>query len=105
MSRQRGPGRPKTGKSKCRQIGRLPDHVWRSVMRGFMASGCKNFTRWATSAMLKQAEQDLRIRKQIDRLTDTITKYDCGEIHGINIDRSRKKLAKLLELIDQAVQG
>lgn len=95
--RKRDRGRPPTGQTKVRQIGRVPEAVWQAVLRGHRASGSRNFTRWATAALLQKARQESTRRKRIERLTRTIVRYDLGEIHGVNIARARELLRRLLE--------
>jgi len=88
-------GRHRTGKTKCRQIGRVPDVVWRNVMRGFYASNAKNFTKWATRALINQAKADMHRRKELDRVATEILH---GTITGQdeNLIPQRAKLKSLL---------
>lgn len=91
-------GRHRTGKTKCRQIGRVPDIVWRSVIRGFYASNAKHFTKWATRALLNQAKADLHRRKELERIATEILQ---GTIEGKeeSVAPSREKLSLLLKAL------
>jgi hypothetical protein len=87
-------GRRRTGKTKCRQIGRVPDVVWRNVMRGFYASNSQNFTKWATKALLNQAKADLKRRLELERVANEILN---GTLSGQDeLAKSRRNKLKLL---------
>lgn len=85
-------GRHRTGKTKCRQIGRVPDIVWRNVMRGFYASNAKNFTKWATRALINQAKADMHRRKELERVaTEILQGTIAGQDESLASRRAKLK--------------
>lgn len=87
--------RRQTGQTKCRQIGRVPDVIWRNVLKGFFASDNHNFTKWATMALIRQAKADLHRRRELDKIATAILQ---GTISGQeeNVASRRAKLKLLL---------
>jgi hypothetical protein len=92
-------GRKRTGKTKCRQIGRVPDVIWRNVLKGFYASDNHNFTKWATMALIRQAKADLNRRRELDKIATDILK---GTISGQEEDLASRRARLNLLLAEKA---
>jgi len=79
-------------KTKCRQVGRVPDIVWRKIVRGYYASNAQSFTQWAARALIEQAKEDIRRRKELDRIaTEILQKTIAGQNESIKSRRAKLK--------------
>lgn len=58
-------GRPKTGETKRRSLGRVEDEPWKEIQDGAKLTGY-NFTQWAVPLLLKEARKLIKRKKKSD---------------------------------------